>query len=142
MSKVHLSLNVRDLGRSVRFYSAFLGCQPRKLYDDYANFDVDSPALRLALVHKPGMERGEALNHLGILVESVSEVEAAKQRLIEAGLATFTEEDAECCYAIQTKVWAHDPDGNAWEVYMLLEDVAPRGQGLMSLAVVQACCEN
>jgi len=140
MAKMHLSLNVRDLEKSVRFYRAFLGLEPRKLYEDYANFDAEE--LRLALVHKPDMERGEGLNHLGILVDSVEQVDAAKQRLIDGGLATFTEADAECCYAIQTKVWAHDPDGNAWEVYTLLEDVEPGSDRKMNLKVVQGCCDG
>ena len=27
------------------------------------------------------------------------------------------------CYAKQDKIWAHDPDGNEWEVYVLTDDL-------------------
>jgi hypothetical protein len=27
-----------------------------------------------------------------------------------------------CCYATQDKTWVRDPDGNEWEVFVVLED--------------------
>jgi hypothetical protein len=27
-----------------------------------------------------------------------------------------------CCYAVQDKTWVADPDGNEWEVFVVLED--------------------
>jgi hypothetical protein len=27
-----------------------------------------------------------------------------------------------CCYALQDKAWVSDPDGNEWEVFVVLED--------------------
>ena len=27
-----------------------------------------------------------------------------------------------CCYAVQDKAWVNDPDGNEWEVFVVLED--------------------
>jgi hypothetical protein len=44
------------------------------------------------------------------------------ERLSRAGIATQLEEQVTCCYAIQDKVWAGDPDGNKWEVYVVLDD--------------------
>ncbi len=52
----------------------------------------------------------------------LDDVLAAKQRLQDAGLATFDEMNTTCCYAKQDKVWAHDPDGNGWEVYVVADD--------------------
>jgi hypothetical protein len=28
----------------------------------------------------------------------------------------------DCCYAIQDKTWVADPDGNEWEVFVVLTD--------------------
>ena len=28
----------------------------------------------------------------------------------------------DCCYALQDKTWARDPDGNEWEVFAVLEN--------------------
>ena len=54
---------------------------------------------------------------------------AAKQRLLEAGLATFDELDTTCCYARQDKIWVRDPDGTPWEVFAHHEDTEKEGDG-------------
>src|SRR2546423_1367916 len=101
MTQVHLSLNVTDLARSVAFYEAFLGVPPHKTRPGYTNFDLEDPALKLALNEHPEPQGRGVLNHLGLVVESTDEVLAAKERLQAAGLATFDEMDTICCYAQQ-----------------------------------------
>jgi hypothetical protein len=46
---------------------------------------------------------------------STAEVAGASARLAAEGVATEAEPGAVCSYAPQDKVWAHDPDGVAWE---------------------------
>lgn len=121
--KMHLSLRVRDLSRSLAFYTAFFGAAPHKLRPGYANFDLSDPPLKFAINEGPMQPGTGPLDHLGFQVMSREAVEQAKQRLQAAGLATFDETDTTCCYALQDKIWVHDPDGNAWEVYVLLDDL-------------------
>jgi catechol 2,3-dioxygenase-like lactoylglutathione lyase family enzyme len=121
--KAHISLNVSDIARSVTFYEAFFGVPAHKRRPGYANFDLSEPPLKFALQEQPMQPGAGPLSHLGFQVATVEQVQAARDRLIAAGLATFDERDATCCYALQDKVWAHDPDGNAWEVYVLLDDM-------------------
>jgi hypothetical protein len=42
--------------------------------------------------------------------------------MAEAGLLTRDEMQTNCCYALQDKTWVRDPDGNEWEVFVVLED--------------------
>ena len=35
---------------------------------------------------------------------------------------TRDEMQTSCCYALQDKTWVRDPDGNEWEVFVVLED--------------------
>jgi catechol 2,3-dioxygenase-like lactoylglutathione lyase family enzyme len=122
--KMHVSINVRSLARSLAFYEAFFGVAPHKLRPGYANFDLSEPPLKFALNEQAAAPGGHGtLNHLGFQVATAAEVEAAKVRLQRAGLATFDESDTTCCYARQDKIWAHDPDGNAWEVYVITDDL-------------------
>jgi catechol 2,3-dioxygenase-like lactoylglutathione lyase family enzyme len=121
--KMHLSLNVSDLRRSVAFYEAFFGMAPHKLRPGYANFDLATPPLKFALNEHPVQPGSGPLSHLGFQVPTPEHVQAAKARLIAAGLATFDETDTTCCYARQDKIWAHDPDGTAWEIYVLTDDL-------------------
>lgn len=119
--KVHLALNVFDVQRSIEFYKRLLGVEPSKVRTGYAKFDVQNPPLNLTLNEKQFGERG-ALSHLGIQVSSTDDVLAMREQWIAAGLLTRDEMQTSCCYALQDKAWVKDPDGNEWEVFVVLED--------------------
>ncbi|MGH8990374.1 MAG: ArsI/CadI family heavy metal resistance metalloenzyme [Acidimicrobiia bacterium] len=120
MSRIQLALNVSDLDEAVDFYSKLFATEPAKRRPGYANFAVESPPLKLVLIENP--EATGRLNHLGVEVTSSDEVAAAQARLAGEGLDTATEENVTCCYAVQDKVWTTDPDGQAWEHYVVLAD--------------------
>jgi len=127
MSRVQLALNVSDLEQAIDFYSKLFGAQPAKIRPGYANFAIAEPPLKLVLVEGAG-EPG-SLNHLGVEVSSTDEVRAAQGRLSGDGLSCATEDQVECCYALQDKVWVDAPDGEPWEIYTVLGDVEhPAGQ--------------
>src|SRR5262245_4619037 len=136
-SAVHISLNVRDLPRSVDFYRRFFG-EPAKLRNDYAKFVAREPKIHLALM--PGRasadEGAGALSHLGIRVETSSAVGAWRQTLLGRGLPAEAETREDCCYALQDKFWISDPDGNRWEVYNVIED-HPQAE---SACTPETCC--
>ena len=56
-------------------------------------------------------------------VATTGEVSDAGERLAAEGLPVEARPGTVCCYARQDKVWAHDPDGLAWEYYTVLEPV-------------------
>jgi catechol 2,3-dioxygenase-like lactoylglutathione lyase family enzyme len=122
VSRLQLALNVSDLDAAVGFYSRLFGTEPAKRHPGYANFAIADPPLKLVLFENPSAQA--RLNHLGVEVESTAEVTATHGRLTDEGLGTATEDGVSCCYAVQDKVWVNDPDGEPWEVYTVLEDVA------------------
>lgn len=65
---------------------------------------------------------GNPVAHFGIQVKSTDAVKEIRQRLADAGITAETEANVTCCYAVQYKVWATDPDGNKWEVYVVLDN--------------------
>ena len=119
--KAHLAINVKDLNRSVDFYRKLWGIEPSKVRRGYAKFDVQNPPLNFTLNEVAFNERG-ALSHLGIQVSSTEDVLAVRERWAEQGLLTREEMQTSCCYAIQDKAWVKDPDGNEWEVFVVLQD--------------------
>lgn len=138
MSRVQLALNVTNLDAAVAFYSKLFATQPTKVRPGYANFAIVEPPLKLVLIEGTG---GGTLNHLGVEVESASEVASAQERLAASGLATATEDEVACCYALQDKVWVDDPDGAVWEVYTVLADVdMPAGQLRTTSPSDAMCC--
>src|SRR6266566_5979737 len=122
--KAHLALNVRDVEKSVMFYRKMLGIEPSKVRLGYAKFDVQNPPLNLTLNEASFGERG-ALSHLGIQVGSTDDVLQVRQDWADRGLRTRDEMQTNCCYATQDKSWVQDPDGNEWEVFVVLQDNLP-----------------
>lgn len=139
--KPHISLNVRSVEESVDFYKKLFGIEPMKFIKDdaadpneieggggqgfgYAKFDVEDPPLNFVLNQVPYREGG-TLSHLGIQVASTDDVLKTRERWIGSGLLTVDEMKVDCCYALQDKTWARDPDGNEWEVFVVLENTEP-----------------
>jgi catechol 2,3-dioxygenase-like lactoylglutathione lyase family enzyme len=122
--KAHLALNVKDVSRSIEFYKKMLGLEPSKVRTGYAKFDVQNPPLNFTLNENPFNERG-ALSHLGIQVATTEDVLAMRERWLAEGLSIRDEMQTDCCYAIQNKAWVQDPDGNQWEVFVVLQDNLP-----------------
>jgi catechol 2,3-dioxygenase-like lactoylglutathione lyase family enzyme len=140
MSRVQLALNVADLDRAVDFYGRLFGTAPAKRRPGYANFAIDEPPLKLVLIENPSAPG--TLNHLGVEVASTAEVTSAAARLADQGLPTTAEDQVDCCFAIQDKVWVDDPDGAPWEIYTVLADSESPlvAAGPVSACGPDACC--
>jgi catechol 2,3-dioxygenase-like lactoylglutathione lyase family enzyme len=132
--KPHVALNVRNVQESIAFYRKLFGIEPSKVRSGYAKFDVQNPALNLAMNEAPAHEPHSKLSHLGIQVASTEDVLAVKAQWEAAGLSTRDEMQTSCCYAVQDKTWVSDPDGNQWEVFVVLEDHLPQ------TGAAQSCC--
>ncbi len=121
MSRLQLALNVTDIDAAVDFYTKLFGTAPRKRQPGYANFAIAEPPLKLVLFENPTAEGG-SINHLGVEVDSTDEVTAAISRLQAAALPTEVQEQTDCCYALQDKVWTEGPDAERWEIYVVHAD--------------------
>ena len=119
--KAHLAVNVKNVEQSIDFYRKLFGIEPSKVRTGYAKFDVQNPPLNFTLNETTFSSRG-ALSHMGIQVRSTADVLSTRRRWAEAGLRTRDEMQTSCCYAVQDKTWVRDPDGNEWEVFVVLED--------------------
>jgi catechol 2,3-dioxygenase-like lactoylglutathione lyase family enzyme len=121
----HVSLDVRNVSASVKFYEKLFGVAPQKQTADYAKFDLSAPALNFSLVSSNG--RVSSVDHLGIEVESTDEIAVWKRRLQDQGILEQVEENVACCFARQDKLWFSDPDGTAWEVFTVHEQLDVTG---------------
>lgn len=108
-----------DLGPLSTSTQKAFSAKPVKVREGYANFVIEDPPLKLVLIEN---EAGGSLNHLGVEVETSSEVAAKARRLVSEKSTTEDELGVECCYARRDKVWARDPDGAEWEWPTVLGD--------------------
>lgn len=132
--KPHISLNVSNIDASVAFYAKAFGVAPVKRRPGYAKFDLQAPPLNLVMQEAP--RTGVNASHFGVQVADRADVLAARTRFDAAGLRTSVEDDVTCCYAVQDKVWIEDPDGNAWEVFVVKADADVLHDGEPSRAPV------
>jgi catechol 2,3-dioxygenase-like lactoylglutathione lyase family enzyme len=125
--KTHISLDTQDLNASIAFYRTLLDSEPAKSHDDYALFVTDDPGLELALTRAPQVRAvSNSSIHYGIAVDKPGLVKVAIKRLRDAGLTVDIELGETCCYAVQDKVWATDPDGRRWETYYVIAETDER----------------
>jgi len=134
--RAHLSINVSDVPASVEFYKKVFGVEPQKFTTNYAKFDLKEPALNFTM--QTAVMDTSKVNHLGIEVDSAEEVEKWQSKLEASGLLELVEKNTDCCYARQDKVWLKDPDGNAWEIFFVHEQLPVEGQ--INKTAGSACC--
>jgi catechol 2,3-dioxygenase-like lactoylglutathione lyase family enzyme len=121
VSRVQLALNVGDLEASIEFYTKLFKTPPAKIRENYANFAIAEPPLKLVLI--AGQGAPGSLNHVGVEVESTDEVAAAAARMQAEGAACDVQNSTTCCFAVQDKVWVSGPE-IPWEIYTVLADAA------------------
>jgi len=118
MKRIHLHVSVDNLDKSIGFYNTLFGATPSVIKTDYAKWMLDDPRVNFAISQR-GAKAG--LDHIGIQVETDTELLAIKTRLETAELNMLTEVGTTCCYSKSDKHWVQDPSGIAWETYHTLE---------------------
>ena len=124
MKRLHVNLGVDDINASVRFYAKLFNAEPTLLKDDYARWMLEDPRVNFAISLRSGKT---GVDHLGLQVETDSELAEVYGRLEKAGGSILDEGDTTCCYAHSTKRWITDPQGVAWETFLTHGDAASYG---------------
>jgi len=143
MKRLHLHVSVSDLAKAIGFYSALFAAKPAVVKGDYAKWMLDDPRMNFAISTR---SREPGLDHLGIQVESQTELHEVYARLKEAGGTVIEQGQTACCYAKSEKSWIDDPAGISWETFHTTGENISYGYGDGSgenearVAHAQACC--
>jgi catechol 2,3-dioxygenase-like lactoylglutathione lyase family enzyme len=116
--RVHVSIPVKDLDRSIRFYRRLFGADPSKTKPDYANFRLDEPPIHLSMIERRDAPDAPTNQHFGIELPDRGTLQTWRTRTQEKELDAAEEPQALCCYASGEKLWLTDPDGYRWEVWV------------------------
>ena len=106
-----------------------MDASPSVEHEDYAKWNLTDPAVNFA-ISKRGHASG--INHLGIKVDSESELKEITQCLDEAEIKSSKQDGASCCYAHSNKHWTFDPQGIAWESFLTLDEIPIFGEDTRS----------
>ncbi len=137
MKRFHVNVSVRDLGESIRFYTALFATEPSVRKDDYAKWMLEDPRINFAI-----SQRGYAVgvNHLGVQVDSGAELTSMRDQLTRADHALIEQAGATCCYAHSDKYWVTDPSGIAWETFHTLDSIPIYGADTDERPTPSSCC--
>ncbi len=137
MKRFHIHVGVKNLEQSIQFYSILFGQKPSKLKDDYAKWMLKDPKLNFAISTRT---QTEGVDHVGIEVETPSELSEISERLKNADLGIYDEGETTCCYAKSNKAWVEDPSGLAWEPYQTMGEAEVFGSKQAPVSEDAQCC--
>lgn len=133
----HVVLRVRDLQKSVDFYTRVLGFKVSDVYPEdmmpggmvFMRFPSENPADHHGVALVGGLKEpstGSELHHFAFEVATLDEVFRARKHLREHG-AEITFEGRRRA-GVQIAVEFKDPDGHWLEIYWGLDQVGPGGR--------------
>ena len=125
MKRFHVHVSVKDLARSIGFYSKLFGVGPSVEKPDYAKWMLEDPRVNFAISQRG---RAAGVNHLGFQVDSEQELGALRQHVAAAEIAARDEAGAACCYARSDKYWIEDPQGIPWETFHTVGGIPVYGE--------------
>ena len=114
MKRLHVSVAVSSIERSVQFYSTLFGVKPTVLKTDYAKWMLEDPRMNFSISSR---DKPKGIQHLGIQVDDEAELAALSDRLARANQRVTASKATTCCYARSNKAWVHDLEGVAWEIF-------------------------
>ena len=94
MKRLHVHITVKDLDASIGFYKTLFGQPPSVEKDDYAKWMLDDPRVNYAISSTGSDKSG--FDHLGIQVESASELVDLTGRLKAAKESVVKQKQAAC----------------------------------------------
>ena len=145
MKRLHVSVAVKDLTESVRFYSTLFGAEPTVIKADYAKWMLEDPRVNFSISAR---SKRAGLDHLGIQVENREELGEVTGRLAAAGQSILEQNQATCCYARSDKAWVADPQGIPWETFFTFGESTVYGEDAEAIErlapepnpAAQSCC--
>ncbi len=136
--RMHVSLYVSDIHKSIEFYTNFFNQEPTKVRPQYAKYVLEKPSLIISFVEN--RERVQSnFGHLGFQVETLQELNERLEVASRKDLVSRQEIGTNCCYAKQDKFWVNDPDNVQWEVYYFHSD-AEFNDPHYEMKDASACC--
>lgn len=114
MKRIHIHTSTNDLPSTIQYYSALFAAPPSLEKPDYAKWLLDDPRVNFSVSNRASKT---GVSHLGIQVESDSELQEVRDNVGKITQQVQEESGAHCCYAQSDKHWTKDPDGIVWELF-------------------------
>ena len=114
----HIVIVVKDIAKTEKFYSQFLG-KPKHLGDDSVSYDVGGTQIFFGLPYKDYQAHDKdkyGLNHLAFRASSLDELKEFEKILNSTGVKNSGIQIDK--YGSKEFIWFDDPDGYRLEFYL------------------------
>ena len=115
MKRMHVGLQVDDIGEAVAFYTRLFGQAPTLERSDYAKWMLDDPYVNFSVDVNGDAPSGSA--HFGFQLESHADLDEMRSHVDAAELPRADQNDLVCGYQLQHKSWVDGPSGERWELF-------------------------
>ena len=139
--RMHVSLYVSDLEKTINFYNDFFGQKPEKVKEKYTKYILEKPSLIISFIENPDRVQAN-FGHLGFQVETKEELYEKLEISRAKDQVSLEEIGTNCCFAEQDKYWVTDPSGIQWEVYYFHKDVEFNDPKYEDGMTAQCCMPN
>lgn len=119
MKRFHVSVSVKDLDKSIAFYSGIFGQCPTLARDDYARWMLQDPILNFSIQSRG---RPIGIDHVGMQADNDEELQDVFERMKASERPILEMGEVACCYSRQSKSWVTDPQGLFWEAFLTKGD--------------------
>ena len=129
----HVSMRVKNLAESARFYAWLFGAQPKEWTHRYVTFVRPELHTNFVLLVSDGKElHKDTLNHLGVAVADKQAVIRTHELATAAGVTVHKPPRTTWRGTPLHELWLEDPSGNLIEVYARLtpEELAAKPDNL------------
>jgi catechol 2,3-dioxygenase-like lactoylglutathione lyase family enzyme len=93
---------VRDLTRSIQFYTALFGNRPDAVNGDHARWTLSGTGVSFVISSRGAMP---GLNHLGFEIDQPEEFAAARDQLVKANIFVTDQAGMSCCDVPVNRYW-------------------------------------
>ncbi len=95
--RMHVSLYVSDIAKTVDFYNQFFETEPVKVKPNYAKYVLEKPSLIISFVENRDFVQPH-FGHLGFQVETLEELNTRLEAAYSRQLVKKEEIGIHCCY--------------------------------------------
>ncbi len=136
MSRIHISLVVKDLDKAKSFYNALFGEKPVVEKEDYAKWTPEHLPVNFTIVDRQESGQFGAV-HFGIEAQDENELSETIARLEQATQEVAYQDEVTCCYHKSKKAWGADADAYLWEAFLTSDQHPEYGEDSLELKSIR-----
>ena len=116
--KIHISIGVKNLEKSIIFYSKLFDHKPSIIQSDYAQWNLEK--INFSISDRKNYKNG--IDHLGFDFKNAELFNKFRNKMSLENVSFVDNKDTSCCYSNSDKIWV-EHEGIKWEFFYSKEKI-------------------